>query len=236
MTSLPPGQYTLTGPNNEVIFKGGLNDAMQIWPGTQAQREAAEAMYKMEKHKQDAEQRLADVEAKCAEAEAQRDEALAIRDEAIANARELVKDAQQVADSIGGTAKAHEEEQETERVAAIAEELAPIIPPEGEQTIATPDDGELEIKHEVDPERYGPGEREDATPEVKAALSYGTGVPLSYVPKRKDEGQEGSDPIPFDPASPGEVDIPAPGPDPGSVLYPPHPQVAQPTAISLNEE
>jgi hypothetical protein len=235
MTSLPPGQYTLTGPNNEVIFKGGLNDAMQIWPGTQAQRDAAEAMYKMEKHTQDAEQRLADVEAKCAEAEAQRDEALAIRDEAIANARQLVKDAQQVADSIGSTAKAHEEEQETERVAAIAEELAPIIPPEGEQTIAAPDDGDLAaIKNKVDPERYGPGEREDQDPEVKPPLSYGR-VPLSYV-KRKDEGQEGSDPIPFDPASPGEVDIPAPGPDPGSVLYPPHPQVAQPTAISLNEE
>jgi hypothetical protein len=229
MTSLPPGQYTLTGPNNEVIFKGGLNDAMQIWPGTQAQREAAEAMYKMEKHKQDAEQRLADVEAKCAEAEAQRDEALAIRDEAIANARQLVKDAQQVADSIGSTAKAHEEEQETERVAAIAEELAPIIPPEGEQPIATPDDGDLTVKHEVDPERYGPNEREDQDPEVKSPLSYGR-VPLSYV-KRKD-----GDPIPFDPASPGEVDILAPGPDPGSTLYPPHPQVAQPTAISLNEE
>jgi hypothetical protein len=234
MTSLPPGQYTLTGPNNEVIFKGGLNDAMQIWPGTQAQRDAAEAMYKMEKHKQDAEQRLAEAEAKCAEAEAQRDEALAIRDEAIANARQLVKDAQQVADSIGSTSKAHEEEQETERIAAIAEELAPIIPPEGEQTIAAPDDGDLEIKRAADPERYGPNEREDQDPEVKPPLSYGR-VPLSYV-KRKDEGQEGSDPIPFDPASPGEVDIRSPGPDPSSVLYPPRPQVAQPTAISLHEE
>jgi hypothetical protein len=37
-TSLLPGQYQLTGPNNEIIFKGSLQDAMQVWPGTQAQR------------------------------------------------------------------------------------------------------------------------------------------------------------------------------------------------------
>jgi hypothetical protein len=123
---------------------------------------------------------------------------------------------------------------EAARVAAIAEELAPIVGPEGEQTLAAPDDGELEIKNKVDPARFGPNEREDAEP-VKPALSYPTvptsygNTPESYV-KRKD-----TDPLPFDPDAPGAVDIPPPGPEPGSRLYEGPPQVAQPTSVSWHE-
>jgi hypothetical protein len=91
------------------------------------------------------------------------------------------------------------------------------------------DDGELELKHAPDPDRYG-----DADPEVKAALSYGK-VPLSYV-KKHDEDPEGHDPIPFDPDAPGAVRDPEPGPEPGSRLYPPLPGVPQPVSISLNSE
>jgi hypothetical protein len=58
-------------------------------------------------------------------------------------------------------------------------------------------------------------------------LSYGTKPALSYV---KSESEE------LDPEHYGEVDIPSPGPEPGSRLHQHPPQVAQPTAISLNSE
>jgi hypothetical protein len=66
----------------------------------------------------------------------------------------------------------------------------------------------------------------------RVPMSYGSpaSVPMSYVKK------ESTDPIPFDPDAPGARDVPPTGPEPGSPLYPPRPQVAQPTSISLNEE
>jgi hypothetical protein len=77
---------------------------------------------------------------------------------------------------------------EAERLAQIASELAPI---------ASPDDGELTLKHA--PEKHDTG---------LAPMPFGT------------------EPDPH----------PIPGPEPGTRLYPPRPQVAQPTAISLNSE
>jgi hypothetical protein len=65
---------------------------------------------------------------------------------------------------------------------------------------------------------------------VPMSYSSPASAPMSYVKK------ESTDPIPFDPDAPGNVDVPSLGPEPGSPLYPPHPQVAQPIAISLNEE
>jgi hypothetical protein len=238
MTDLPPGEYTVTGPNG-FSFTGGLNQAMELLPDTVARRQAVEDMYRAEKHKQDAEQRLAELQAQCAEAEVQRDEALAIRDEAITNARQLVEDANQVADSIGSASKAHAEQQEAERLAEIAEQLAPIAGPDGkgEQTLAASDDGDLEANPPVDRERYGPNERDDQEPAIKPPLAYPT-VPTSYgnTPESWVKKKDSGDPLPFDPASPGEVDIPPPGPDPGSLDYPPRPQIAQPTAISMHGE
>jgi vacuolar-type H+-ATPase subunit H len=81
----------------------------------------------------------------------------------------------------------------------------------------TGDDGDLTVKHEVDPERYGEVE-EDAEAPVKPVLSYGR-VPLSYI-KKKDatgdlpEGVEsrapaplGSNPV-YDPADLGKPEDP----------------------------
>jgi vacuolar-type H+-ATPase subunit H len=98
------------------------------------------------------------------------------------------------------------------------------------------DDGDLTVKHAQDPEHYAPGEREDAEAPVKPALSYGR-VPLSYVKKHDEDPLRLTDPIPFDPDAPGAVKHdPNPGPEPGSRIAPPLPQVAQPVSISLNEE
>jgi hypothetical protein len=79
---------------------------------------------------------------------------------------------------------------------------------EREASLTGNDDGELELKHEVDPEKYG-----DDQEQPKPALSYGK-VPLSYVKKKDAEGDLpeglenrspaplGTDPV-YDPADLG---------------------------------
>jgi hypothetical protein len=95
------------------------------------------------------------------------------------------------------------EERERKRLDQIAAGLAPIVGPEG-RPIASPDDGELTIKHapSEDPKRREPSEDDELAP-----MPFGT--------------------------EPEEHRIP--GPEPGSRLYPPHPQVAQPVSVSLNK-
>jgi hypothetical protein len=233
--TLPPGTYTLTGPNNEVIFKGGLNAAMEFLPDTIARRNAVHDMYRVEAHKKDAEAQLAKAQAQALQLAHVANDLITRCEAYVSNceAREL-----EARDCEASKAEAKAEAAERERLAAIANALKPIIGPDGEPT-ATPDDGDLEAaKSPVDPERFNPEhepvETDDQEP-VKPILSYAN-TPMSYIKKKDEELPPGHDPQPFDPASPGEIDIPSPGPEPGSRLYQHPPQVAQPVSVSLNEE
>jgi hypothetical protein len=177
MKTMPPGEYSLIGPNNEIIFKGGLNQAMELWPGTQARRQAAEDMYKMEQHKQDAEAQLAKAQDQALKLARVANDLISRCEAYVSNceARE-----QERHDAEEAEAAARAEEQEAERLAAIAAELAPIIGPDGEQP-SKEDDGELTVKHAPDPEQHGypagdPETEDDQA--VKPVLSYGK-VPLS---------------------------------------------------------
>jgi hypothetical protein len=216
-TSLPPGEYRLIGPDDKEIFRGGLQDAWQVWPGTQAQRQAVEDMYRVEKHKQDAEAQLAKAQDQALKLTHLADELLTRCEAYVSNceARE-----QEARDREASEAEAKAEQEEQERLAAIAAALAPIPGPNGEEPLAAPDHGDLEANAPVDPEERGyPASEEDD--EGPVPLTYGK-LPLSYV-----KGESSTDPPPL--APPGE-----PKPEPGSRLYPARPGIAQPTAISLN--
>jgi hypothetical protein len=236
--TIPPGEYTVTGPNG-FSFTGGVNQAMELLPDTVARRQAVEDMYRIEKRKQDTEAQLAKALKRRDAALAERDAALEERNAIINDAKEIVRECSEIIEQTKAATDAHEEQ---ERQTANAEQLAPIVGPEGEQPLAASDDGDLEAKHEVDPERYGPNEREDAEPTIKPPLAYPTlptsygKVPESYVKRKDTDLPPGHDPNPLNPEAPGEVDIPPPGPEPGSLDYPPHPQVAQPIGISMHGE
>jgi hypothetical protein len=189
-------------------------------------------MYRVEKHKQDAEQRLADAEAQALKLVHMAGDLISRCEAYVSNceARE-----QERHDAEEQEAERQAEEQEAQRLAAIASQLAPIVGPDGERLVA-PDDGDLEPNPPVDNERFNPEqepvETDDQDP-VKPILSYAN-TPMSYIKKKDEDLPPGHDPQPFDPASPGEINIPSPHPEPGSRLYEGPPQVGQPTAISLN--
>jgi hypothetical protein len=230
---LPPGSYTLTGPGNEVVFRGTFTEALELLPDTQARRQAAEEMHKMKKYQLDAEAAAQEAEAKALQLVRAAGELIARCEAYVSNceARE-----QERHDAEEQEAERQAEEQEAARLAAIASQLAPIIGPDGEHQV-TPDDGDLEANPPVDKERFNPEhepvETDDQEP-VKPILSYAN-TPMSYI-KKDEDLQPGHDPQPSDPTSPGAIDIPSPHPEPGSRLYQHPPQIAQPVSISLNEE
>jgi hypothetical protein len=138
---------------------------------------------------------------------------------------------------------AERERRDRQRVAAMLDAL-----PDPDAPATLGDDGDLEIKHKPDPEKYGagneaePNEQTDDEEEKppKAALSYGPVKKpplLSYVKSERmsQEGHdaESGDPMPFNPNAPGETEKPEPGPDPGTILYPRRPGIPQPTSTSL---
>jgi hypothetical protein len=94
---------------------------------------------------------------------------------------------------------------------------------------AASDDGDLEIKHEVEAERYGSQVEEDAE-QVKPVLSYGN-TPMSYI-KKKDATAD----------LPEDLEMRSPAPlgtdpvyDPAELAHPQDPkrQIPQPIAPSL---
>jgi hypothetical protein len=187
----------------------------------------------MKKHQQDAEAAAQEAEAKALQLVHSAHDLIARCEAYVSNceARE-----QEGRDAEEQEAERQAEEAERERLAAIAAELNPIIGPDGEHTLAN-DDGDLEAVPPVDNERFNPEHEPVETDEqepVKPILSYGN-APMSYIKKKDEDLPPGHDPQPFDPASPGEIDIPSPGPEPGSRLYQGPPQTSQPVSISLNE-
>jgi hypothetical protein len=216
-----PQTFTLTSPTGEVIMTGSMSAIMERLPDTRARDDALDSMLHTAIDAVEAEEKRQDAVRSCA----QMLDAFADQMNARIDAYEAKCEAE------AEEAKALAEQQEAERIAAIAEELAPIIPPEGEQPLAAQDDGDLEIKHKVDPERCG----EDAEGTGPVPLSYGTKPALSYV-KSEAEDPGRHDPLPFDPDAPGAVRDPEPGPEPGSRLYQGPPQHPQPTSVSLNED
>jgi hypothetical protein len=103
-------------------------------------------------------------------------------------------------------AEEQEAEQERERLAKIANDLTPIIGPEGEKTSATSDDGDLEIVRSVEKEKYGSSEDDEYPGDLPRELKKGTPAPSgSYT-------------------TPDPTDLGGP---------PPSKQIAPPTAISL---
>jgi hypothetical protein len=205
------------------IMSGSLSSLAEHLPDTPARDAALSSMLKTAAEAVEAEQR---------------------RDEALASTAQMISDAvTRLTHRMDAYVERQEEQQRRDEEEALRQEQEEIQrmlnagpdPDAPDPLDAVGDDGDLTLKHsphEIDPERYDP--KEDAEGEVKPVLSYPR-VPLSYV-KRKDTDLRLTDPIPFDPDAPGAAPDPEPGPEPGSRLSPPLPQVAQPTAISLNEE
>jgi hypothetical protein len=237
MTDDTPQTFKLTSPTGEVIMTGSMSAIMERLPDTHARDDALDNMLRTAIDAVEAEERRQGAVRSCAHML-----------DAFADSMNARIDAYEAKCEAEAKAAAEEaEREEQERIQSMLDQLPDpddpegIIPPAQDPTGTEleNDDGDLTLKHEVDPERYG--EREDEEP-VKPALSYGNvpetfgNVPMSYIGKKDTEPASGN-PLPFDPDAPGAVDVPSVGPEPGSRLYQhPRPGIPQPISISLNEE
>jgi hypothetical protein len=247
MTDDTPQTFKLTSAAGEVIMTGSMSAIMERLPDTRARDDALGSMLRTAIDAVEAEEKRQDAVRSCA----QLLDAFADQMNARIDAYEAKCEAEAEAAAEEAEREAREEIQRTldalpdpddpeEREASLASDRTGrdhtdqdpegIIPdpddPLGTELMG--DDGELTIKHEVDPEKY-------STDQERPALSY-SNVPMSYVKKKDEDLPPGHDPMPFDPAAPGAVDVPPLGPEPGSRLYEGPPQVPQPVSISLNEE
>jgi vacuolar-type H+-ATPase subunit H len=229
--------FRLLDPDGQEIMAGPMSALMERLPDTHDRNAVLETAVRAAKEAVEAEQRLEDARACAAQIISDTVTRLCSRLDAYVAHQEEQR-------------RQDEEQALRQEQQRIQDELAALPDPDEPDPYAfdgkereasltgTGDDGDLEVRHKVEGERYGPSEvEEDADPEVKPALSYGR-VLLSYVKKHdEDPDLRLTDPIPFDPDAPGAVKHdPHPGPEPDSRIAPPLPGIPQPTAISLYEE
>jgi hypothetical protein len=244
----PAQTFKLYGPDGTIIAHGALSSVMEHLPDTHARNDALSTMLDTAVKQVEAEERADEARACAAKILSDGITQLASRMDAFekqraismkrAHAEQQRRDRHRVAAMLDQLPDPDDPEpysfDPTERVPTSTDQDPKGIIPEPADPTGTElenDDGELTIKHEVDPERHG----EDAGPE-RAALSYAN-VPMSYIKKKDEDLPPGHDPMPFDPAAPGAVDVPPTGFEPGSRLYQqPHPGIPQPISISLNSE
>jgi vacuolar-type H+-ATPase subunit H len=210
MTEPNEQTFRLLDPDGQEIMSGPMSMIMEHMPDTNARNSALEEAVRAATQAVEAEQKLEDARACAAQIISDTVNRLTERlDQYVAHQEEQQRrDAEEA------------ERQEQERIEA---ELTALPDPDN-QPLVEPDDGDLEIKHEVEAERYGPGE-DDAEPEVKAALSYPP-IPTSYVKGKRDaegdlpEGLVSRSPPPlgnypvYDPADLGKPEDPKQVPQP----------------------
>jgi hypothetical protein len=204
----------------DAIVVGSQKDFFSYLPQTAAREEAEQRLADQQQQAQEIERKQAEVRA-CA--------AQILTDGITRLAHRLDREEQYRAEQARIKAEQAEREEQRQIDAMLAQGPDPDQPyafdqKEREASSVAGDDGDLTVKHEMDPEHYGPNEREDQDPEVKPALSYGR-VPLSYV-KKKDaegdlpEGVERRSPPPlgnypiYDPAELGKPEDPKQVPQP----------------------
>jgi hypothetical protein len=237
MTDPNTQTFRLLDPSGQEIMSGPMSMIMENIPDSNARNSALEEAVHAATQAVQAEERLQDARACAAQIISDTVTRLCARlDAYIAHQEEQRRQDEEQA--------AREEQEEIQRTLDQLpdpdnpdnpDEPYATDPKEREASLATGDDGDLEIRHEVDPERYGPGEREDAEPQAKPVLHYSS-VPMSYIKGKRDatgdlpEGLEmrapsalGTDPI-YDPADLGH-------PQPRSAK-----QVPPPVDVSLHEE
>jgi hypothetical protein len=153
--------FTLLDPYGVPIMKGSMPALMEHIPDSVARNSALDDVVRIACDAVEAEERVAEAEQRVAEARA-----CSIK-YFCDNVSRLSARVDAVEEHVAQQRK-DEEEQEATRLAKIVEDLAPIIPPEGERT--APDDGDLEIVRPVEKEKYGPNDDEgvgDLPPELK---------------------------------------------------------------------
>jgi vacuolar-type H+-ATPase subunit H len=206
--------FRLLSPDGQEIMAGPMSALMERLPDTHDRNAALEAAVRAAKEAVEAEERLQDARACAAQIISDTVTRLTHRLDAYLTrqAEQRRRDAEEA------------ERQEQEEIQRALDQLPdPDDPDDPDPLTAAGDDDQLTAHPPVDPERYGPGEREDAEAPVKPALSYGK-VPLSYVKKHDTglrdaegdlpEGLEnrspaplGTDPI-YDPANLGKPEDP----------------------------
>ena len=165
--------FKLYGPSGDVIMTGSMNAIMERLPDTSARNDALSTMLDTAVKQVEAEEKLEDARACAAQILADGITRLTSRLDAF----EVRREEQQRLD---------EEEAEREqqrRVQAMLDALPDpddpdlgdptgIIPPTRDPTGAEleSDDGDLEIKHAKDPERYGPGSDDEGPGDLPREL------------------------------------------------------------------
>jgi hypothetical protein len=163
--------FKLTGPAGEVIMTGSMSAIMERLPDTHACNDALSTMLDTAVKQVEAEEKLEDARACATQILHDGITRLCARLDAFEKQRAISMK----------RAEAERQRRDQQRVQSYLDQLPdpdapePIVyPPPGDLTINEPsplktnepvdDDGDLEIKHAVNPERYGPNENDDEGP------------------------------------------------------------------------
>ena len=188
--------FKLYGPTGDVIMTGSMSAIMERLPDTSARNDALSTMLDTAVKQVEAEEKLEDARACAAQILSDGITRLATRLDAF----EVRREEQQRLD------EQEAEREQQRRVQAMLDALPdPDDPDLGDPTGIIPptratgaelesDDGDLEIKHAKDPERYGPGSDDEGPGDLPRELEKGTPPPFgSYT-----------DPKPDPPGGPGD--------------------------------
>ena len=171
--------FKLYGPSGDVIMTGSMNAIMERLPDTSARNDALSTMLDTAVKQVEAEEKLEDARACAAQILADGITRLTSRLDAF----EVRREEQQRLD------EQEAEREQQRRVQAMLDALPdPDDPDLGDPTGIIPptratgaelesDDGDLEIKHAKDPERYGPGSDDEGPGDLPRQLERDTPPP-----------------------------------------------------------
>jgi hypothetical protein len=198
--------FKLLGPDGSIIMQGALSTVMENLPDTHARNDALSTMLDTAVKQVEAEEQLEEARARAAQILADGITRLCARLDEFEKRRALS----------AKRAEAERQRVERRRVERYLDQLPdPDLPDDPKAFGIIPpaqDPTGAELESDGD----------DLT--IKSAVD-----PERYGPVEEDAEA-------FDPNLFGERDVPTLGPEPGSRLYQGPPQIAPPTAISLNEE
>jgi hypothetical protein len=183
--------FKLYGPSGDVIMTGSMNAIMERLPDTSARNDALSTMLDTAVRQVEAEER-ADAARACAVKHfCDGVSRLSTRMDQFEKARSLA----------AKRAEAERKARDTARVKRYLDELPDIddpdlddplgiLPPAQDPTgttLAEPDDGDLEVKHKVEPERYGPTEDDEGPGDLPRELEKDVPPPSgSYTSPKLD--------------------------------------------------
>jgi hypothetical protein len=214
MSDTDTRQFTLTGPQGEIIAHGSISALMERLPDTHARNDALESMYRVAADAVEAEQRQEEAYASAVQIISETVAHLTNRMDAYITRREEQR-------------KADEEQAEREEQEQIQSML---------DALPDPDDPNVDAMHQSntgDLTPLGPSENQTEQDTSAVPQSYGN-VPMSYIKGKGQGDQTGDLPEGLERRSPPPLGT-DPVYDPAELAHPQE-QPPQPVAISLNAQ